>query len=156
MSDFPDNSKDVKIAYPVFGEQLNSPVSIKENVQTKIEDEVSKRVANAAKWILTVIFSVVFGGIIATMWDLNAKINNVVGQETVRNEIADLQKMKIEYLKNELDSQKKRVEALKKDTDSQQNRIETLKSQNRSLKKQHSVLKATNEKTTVKGMKNEY
>ena len=80
-------------------------VSFNSNVDTRIEQKL-KGVSN---WIITVILSVVFGGIIASMWDLNGDIHTIIGQEAVRNEVTNIRKQKISVLESEIKLLNKKI-----------------------------------------------
>lgn len=87
-------------------------LSIKD-VEPTIEHTVLKRLLNIALWVFSFIIAIVFGGIIAVIYDLNGKIYEVAGKHSAHQNIIEIYKDKITEIRNENIMLKNSIEKMK-------------------------------------------
>jgi hypothetical protein len=78
-------------------------IAATDDLTAVINQEVTNVGTRVIAWFITIAVSLVFGGIITAMWDLNSKIHTVVGQESVRDELSALASERIRLLEKEND-----------------------------------------------------
>ncbi|MEC7307207.1 hypothetical protein ACPV5I_00685 [Vibrio gigantis] len=83
-------------------------VSLNPNVSTHID----RKFKDLLILMVSIFLSMVFGGIMSAMWDMNSKISQVVGQEAVHTEVTNIRKERIVLLEKQLEKEKTDNKAL--------------------------------------------
>ncbi len=91
---------------------VEAAVQPAKNLDAQIDDVVTKRLIRIGKLVLSAGVGVVATWLFSTIWQMNEKIHNIIGQEVVRGELQSLLQKKVEYLEAENASLRSRNEWL--------------------------------------------
>ncbi|MCL1138241.1 hypothetical protein [Shewanella pneumatophori] len=82
------------------------------SLSTNVSTHIDRKFKDLLILVVSIFLSMVFGGIISAMWDMNSKISQVVGQEAVRTEVTNIRKERIVLLEKQLEKEKTKNEEL--------------------------------------------
>jgi hypothetical protein len=101
-------SESVGLSFTVAG--VEAAVQPAKNLEAQIDDALTKKLIKIGSWVLSGGVGVVATWLFSTIWQMNEKIHNIIGQEVVRGELQSLLQKKVEYLEAENASLRSRNE----------------------------------------------